>query len=111
MRLKLTVVDTPGFGDSINAQNCWKPIVDYVENQFYSYFVHESGYGVDRKKMQDNRVHCCLYFLPPHVRGLRPIDIETIRYLQDKVNIVPVIGKADSLTKKEIETLKQNVNN
>jgi septin family protein len=43
------------------------------------------------------------------VRGLRPIDVEAIRSLQDKVNIVPVIGKADSLTKKEIETLKQNV--
>ncbi len=84
--------------------------MDYVEDQFYSYYVHESGYGIDRKKLQDTRVHCCLYFLSPHLRGLRPIDVETIRSLQDKVNIVPVIGKADSLTKREIEVLKRNVN-
>lgn len=83
--------------------------MNYVEEQFYSFYVHESGVGIDRKKLQDTRVHCCLYFLPPHIRGLRPLDIEVMQELQDKVNIVPVIGKADSLTKKEIDTLKQNV--
>lgn len=42
-------------------------------------------------------------------RRLRPIDVETIRCLQTRVNIVPVIAKADSLTKKELDTLKHNV--
>lgn len=43
------------------------------------------------------------------VYSLRPIDVETMRCLQTRVNIVPVIGKADSLTKKELDALKQNV--
>lgn len=73
------------------------------------YYTHESGVGLDRKKIQDTRVHCCLYFIPSHVRGLRPIDIETMKALQKRVNIIPIIAKADSLTKKELEYLKQNV--
>jgi septin family protein len=32
-----------------------------------------------------------------------------MKSLQTKVNIVPVIAKADSLTKKELELLKANV--
>jgi len=40
---------------------------------------------------------------------LRPVDVECMKALQSKVNIVPIIAKADSLTKKELELLKQNV--
>jgi hypothetical protein len=28
--LKLNIVDTPGYGDMINNDNCWDPIVKYV---------------------------------------------------------------------------------
>ncbi|CAF0964597.1 unnamed protein product [Brachionus calyciflorus] len=111
VKLKLTVVDTPGFGDSLNTDESWKKISEYIDQQFYSYYLHESSYGIERKRLQDTRIHCCLYFLPPYVRGLRPIDIETMKCLQSRVNIVPVIGKADALTKKELETLKNNILN
>lgn len=109
VRLKLTAVDTPGFGESINAEDCWRPIAEYIDQQFNLYYTHESGYGIERKKVQDTRVHCCLYFIPSYVRGLRPIDIETMKSLQKRVNIIPIISKADSLTKKELEYLKQNI--
>lgn len=109
VRLRLTIVDTPGFGDSINTNNCWKPITNYIDEKLEKYYLHESGYGVDRKKFHDQRVHCCLYFIPPYVRGLRKIDIETMKNLHDRVNLVPVIAKADSLTKNEIERLKSQI--
>lgn len=111
VKLKLTVVDTPGFGDSLDSTESWKKISEYIDQQFYAYYVHESGYGLERRRLQDTRVHCCLYFLPPYVRGLRPIDIETMRCLQTRVNIVPVIGKADALTKSELDNLKNNILN
>jgi septin family protein len=89
VRLRLTIVDTPGFGDSINSNNwyildkmihfmihlkffsfkSWKPITNYIDEKLEKYYLHESGYGVDRKKFHDQRVHCCLYFIPPYVRG------------------------------------------
>jgi len=40
---------------------------------------------------------------------LRPIDIKFMHLLHERVNIVPVIGKADTLTKKELQSLKVKV--
>ena len=39
----------------------------------------------------------------------RQIDVETMRQLHDKVNVIPVIGKADTLTKEELEVFKDRV--
>lgn len=41
---------------------------------------------------------------------LKPLDIEFMKQLHNKVNIVPVIAKADVLTKKEVQRLKDRVN-
>ncbi|KAJ4923357.1 hypothetical protein JOQ06_029571 [Pogonophryne albipinna] len=107
VKLKLTIVDTPGFGDAVNNSECWSTITDYIEQQFEHYFRDESG--LNRKNIQDNRVHCCLYFIPPFGHGLRPIDIEFMKALQDKVNVVPLIAKADCLTPGEIKKLKERL--
>ncbi|KAM7368569.1 hypothetical protein PAMP_012899 [Pampus punctatissimus] len=60
VKLKLTIVDTPGFGDAVNNTD-W----------------------------------------------LRPVDTEFMKALQDKVNVVPLIAKADCLTPSEIKKLKE----
>uniref|UniRef100_A0A667Y924 Septin 5 n=1 Tax=Myripristis murdjan TaxID=586833 RepID=A0A667Y924_9TELE len=107
VKLKLTIVDTPGFGDAVNNTECWRPITDYIDQQFEQYFRDESG--LNRKNIQDNRVHCCLYFIPPFGHGLRPVDIEFMKALQDKVNVVPLISKADCLMPSEIKKLKERL--
>uniref|UniRef100_A0A674MLI6 Septin n=1 Tax=Takifugu rubripes TaxID=31033 RepID=A0A674MLI6_TAKRU len=107
VKLKLTIVDTPGFGDAVDNSECWRPVTDYIEQQFEQYFRDESG--LNRKNIQDNRVHCCLYFIPPFGHGLRPVDVEFMRALQDKVNVVPLIAKADCLTPTEMKKLKERV--
>lgn len=63
VRLRLNVIDTPGFGDGVNADDSWRVVVDYIDEQFRQYFMDESG--LNRKNIQDNRVHCCLYAVPP----------------------------------------------
>lgn len=40
---------------------------------------------------------------------LRPIDVEFMKALQDKANVVPVIAKADCLTPLEIKKFKERV--
>ncbi|XP_059213621.1 septin 5b isoform X3 [Centropristis striata] len=107
VKLKLTIVDTPGFGDAVNNSECWCAVTDYINQQFENYFRDESG--LNRKNIQDNRVHCCLYFIPPFGHGLRPVDIEFMKALQDKVNVVPLIAKADCLTPSEIKKLKERL--
>ncbi|CAG0881882.1 unnamed protein product [Cyprideis torosa] len=107
VKLKLTIVDTPGFGDGLNCQENWESIEKYVTDQFEKYLEAESG--VNRRNIQDTRIHCCLYFIPPWGRGLRPLDIEFLKRLGNKVNIIPLIGKSDTLTPSESKTLKENV--
>jgi len=107
VKLRLTVVDTPGFGDALNCDESWRACVSYIDDQFRQYFTDESG--LNRKNIQDNRVHCCLYFVPPFGHGLRQIDIEVMKRLHHKVNIVPLIAKADTLTLPEVKKLKQKI--
>lgn len=40
---------------------------------------------------------------------MKPLDIEFMKKLHSKVNIVPVIAKADCLTKREIQRLKMRI--
>lgn len=63
VKLRLTIVDTPGFGDAVNCEDSWRVCSAYIDEQFRQYFTDESG--LNRRHMQDNRVHCCLYFVPP----------------------------------------------
>lgn len=107
VKLRLTVVDTPGFGDAIDNRNCFDAILSYIDKQFERFLKDESG--LNRRHIIDNRIHCCFYFISPFGHGLKPLDIEFMKKLHNKVNIVPVIAKADVLTKKEIKDLKKRI--
>ncbi|KAM4594297.1 septin 9b isoform 2-T2 [Fundulus diaphanus] len=108
VRMKLTVIDTPGFGDQINNENCWQPIMKFINDQYEAYLQEEIN--INRKKrIPDSRVHCCIYFIPPTGHCLRPLDVEFMRRLSKVVNIVPVIAKADTLTLEERESFKQTI--
>ncbi|KAJ7316084.1 hypothetical protein JRQ81_002246 [Phrynocephalus forsythii] len=108
VRMKLTVIDTPGFGDHINNENCWQPIMKFINDQYEKYLQEELN--INRKKrIPDTRVHCCIYFIPATGHSLRPLDIEFMRRLSKVVNIVPVIAKADTLTLEERDYFKQRI--
>lgn len=109
VNLQLTVVDTPGFGDAVDNSNCWAPIIEFIENKYEDYLNSEAR--VTRKLNADQRVHCCLYFIQPSGHGLKSLDIEFMRRLCDKVNIIPVIAKADTLTADECNLFKKQIIN
>ena len=54
-------------------------------------------------------MHACLYFIAPTGHGLKPLDVEVMKKIHKKVNIIPVIGKADSCTVKEVNMFKTKV--
>lgn len=33
VKLRLTIVDTPGFGDSVNSEESWRTVVNYIDDQ------------------------------------------------------------------------------
>ncbi|KAA8587745.1 hypothetical protein FQN60_016607 [Etheostoma spectabile] len=73
VKLRLTVVDTPGYGDAINSQDCFSTIISYIDDH------------------------------------LKPLDVQFMKAIHNKVNVVPVIAKADTLTLRERERLKRRV--
>lgn len=85
----------------------WKPIVDNIEARFDAFLEQENR--VNRLKVVDNRVHACIYFIQPTGHSLKPIDIKFMTELHEKVNLIPVIAKSDTLTDDEIKAFKARV--
>lgn len=107
VNLELTVVDTPGFGEFVNNEECWKPILDRIESGYDSYLEAENG--ADRSNIRDDRIHACIFFIDPTGHSLKPIEIEFMRRLHHRVNLIPVIAKADTMTDLEIANFKARV--
>lgn len=81
--------------------------MDYIESKYEEYLNAESR--VHRQPMRDNRVHVCLYFIQPSGHGLKPLDVEFMKRLHDKVNIIPILAKADTMTPDECAYFKKQV--
>lgn len=85
----------------------WVPVIEYIESKYEEFLNAESR--VVRRQIPDSRVHCCLYFVAPSGHGLKPLDVEFMQRLHDKVNIIPVIAKADTMTPDECAHFKKQV--
>lgn len=106
--LRLNIVDTPGYGDLVNNEGCWDPIVKYIKDQHSAYLRKELTAMRDRY-IQDTRIHCALYFVAPTGHCLKPIDIIVMKKLSEVVNVVPVIAKSDSMTLEERARFKERI--
>ncbi|VEL30373.1 unnamed protein product, partial [Protopolystoma xenopodis] len=42
VRLRLTVLDAPGFGEALDNSTCWQPLVDAIDDRFEAYMSAES---------------------------------------------------------------------
>ena len=107
-KVNLTVIDTPGFGDYVNNRESWMPIVDFIDDQHESYMRQEQQ--PQRESKLDLRVHACLFFIRPTGHTLKPLDIEIMKRLGTRVNLIPIIAKADTLTPDDLARFKQRVN-
>ncbi|XP_030641805.1 septin-10 isoform X1 [Chanos chanos] len=106
VRLKLTIVNTVGFGDQMNKQESYQHIVDYIDTQFESYLQEELKIKRSLHNYHDSRIHACLYFIAPSGHSLKSLDLVTMKKLDSKVNIIPVIAKADTISKSELHKFK-----
>lgn len=99
--------------------------MDHIDSKYDEYLNAESR--VTRgAQLDDHRIHCCLYFITPSGHGLvvmcwcccvydscdcslKQLDVAFMKQLHEKVNIVPVIAKADTFTPEECERFKATV--
>uniref|UniRef100_A0A0K0FB44 Septin-2 (inferred by orthology to a D. melanogaster protein) n=1 Tax=Strongyloides venezuelensis TaxID=75913 RepID=A0A0K0FB44_STRVS len=107
---KLRIVETAGYGDHmIDKDHGTKLIVDYIDEQFEKYLKEELKVKRCMIYYDDTRIHACLFFISPTGHGLRSLDIETMRALSKRVNIIPVIAKADTTCRDELIRLKSKI--
>ena len=105
--VRLTVIDTPGFGDYVNNRDSWMPIIEFLDDQHESYMLQEQQ--PRRESKIDLRVHACLYFIRPTGHTLKPLDIEVMKRLSSRVNLIPVVAKADTLSPADLARFKHRV--
>ncbi|KAG1053660.1 hypothetical protein G6F43_004280 [Rhizopus delemar] len=89
VKLRLNIVDTPGYGDQVNNEDCWEPIIKYIKDQHSAYL---------RKELTAQR------------EKLKAIDVIVLKRLVEITNVIPVIAKSDSLTIEERAAFKQRIN-
>ena len=109
VQLRLTLVDTIGFGDQINKDNSYEPIVEYVDKQFERYLLEELRANRNRLDFHDTRIHACLYFISPTGHSLKALDLHTMKALDQKVNLVPIIAKADTMSEQDLVGFKARI--
>ncbi|KAJ2130700.1 Cell division control protein 11 [Coemansia sp. RSA 353] len=108
MKIILNIIDTPGFGNGTDNETCFNQIQEYLETQFDEVLGEENR--IKRNpKFKDSRVHAILYFINPTGHSLREIDIELMRRLGNRANIIPVVARSDSLTPRELVLFKQRI--
>ncbi|CAG90126.2 DEHA2G03058p [Debaryomyces hansenii CBS767] len=106
--LKINVIDTPGFGESVDNSFAWVPATKYLDDQFKVHLLQEEQ--PVRKNGVDKRVHCCLYFIIPNGKGLSQLDILSMKELSRRVNLIPVISKSDTFGADEVKNFKSIIN-
>lgn len=114
----------------------YKPILEYIDAQFEKYLEEELKIKRFLFNYHDTRIHICLYFIAPTGHSLKSLDLVTMKKLDSKVteefgtvhfstqfhlfrslscqllcfsmqvNIIPVIAKADTVSKSELDKLK-----
>lgn len=109
IKIDLTVTDTPGFACALDNNDCFVPIIKFIDDKYKEFFDYETS--IHRTHITDSRVHVLLYFIAPSGHSLRLLDIEVMKRLSGKVNIIPIISKADTFTADELLRFKNNIRN
>ena len=63
--VRLTVIDTPGFGDYVNNRDSWMPIIEFLDDQHESYMLQEQQ---PRRQDHPPTVSGATAALPPGTR-------------------------------------------
>lgn len=107
--IELTLIDTPGFGDSIDNEKNFLDILKYIESLYDNIMIEESRIRRN-PRIQDCRVHALIYFISPTGHSLKEMDIRFMSLVGKRINVIPVIAKADSLTPNELSEFKGRIN-
>ncbi|KAJ3194208.1 hypothetical protein HK101_003280 [Irineochytrium annulatum] len=114
----LTMIDTPGFGATIDALSVITPLVEYQHRIFDAalglfddsvngeILLRLLSDGIPSPPSPSGFVDVCLYGI---LHRLKPVDLEFLKRLSATCAVVPVILKCDGLTPSDVFGLKSRV--
>jgi len=93
VKLRLNIIDTPGYGDQINNEGCWDPIIKYVSSgcstasshadhqikDQHSAYLRKELTAMRDRFIPDTRIHCCVFFINPTGHTLKPVGLQCAR--------------------------------
>uniref|UniRef100_A0A7S0ZJ41 Septin-type G domain-containing protein n=1 Tax=Timspurckia oligopyrenoides TaxID=708627 RepID=A0A7S0ZJ41_9RHOD len=103
----LKLVDSPGFGDTLDIEYSFNTITHYLDDQFEKMLSDEMSVRRLEKTRTFAGVDVVLYFIAPH--RLKGLDIALLKRLHHRASIIPVLAKADTMTEEERMEFKQVV--
>ncbi|PKY39539.1 cell division/GTP binding protein [Rhizophagus irregularis] len=109
-KISLTLVDTPGFvrDNELRLDVQVTEALRYIEAQFDHTLAEETKVKRNPKAV-DSQIHACLYFIDNANNGLTEKDIRILKRLTVRVNVIPIIAKADLLTNTQLANLKEAI--
>ncbi len=108
-KLRLSIIETVGFGDQIDKDDTQQILSKYIDQQFEAFLQEELKIKRNFNILEDNRIHVCFYFLCPTGHSIKSIDMAIMSKLSKKVNIIPIIAKSDTIAKNELHVFKQRI--
>lgn len=102
--LNLQVIETVNYGNSFDTGFKPESLCAFVDEKFKA-FLYQSKQP-RREGLIDLRVHCCVYFLFQTVNPISDLDIQTMKSLSTRTNLIPVVAKADTLTETELHNFE-----
>jgi cell division control protein 11 len=109
-KISLTLVDAPGFvkDNELRLDVQVTEALRYIESQFDLTLAEETKVKRNPKAV-DSQIHACLYFIDNANNGLTEKDIRILKRLTVRVNVIPIIAKADLLTTTQLANLKEAI--
>ena len=105
--LNLQIIETVNYGNFFDKGFKSDSLCAFVDEKFKA-FLYQSRQP-RRESLIDSRVHCCVYFLTQTVNSISDLDIQTMKKLSTRTNLIPVVAKADMLTEIELHNFKNLV--
>lgn len=106
IKIQLNLTDTINLNNNLNSQ----PDIELVKNFITSHFddvLLEENRLKRNPRFRDSRIHVCLYLIEPTGHGLKEFDVEFMRSIGERCNVLPIICKSDTLTESELKLNKR----
>lgn len=122
--IRLKTYLTRNFGFNLKNSTNSLRLVKFIEQEFEMTFQEEIK--INRNpRFDDNRIHVGLYFIRPtgkryvyvtniaskiftnNCKSLNEFDIDSMKKLASRINLIPIIAKSDSLTDEEMQLNKR----